>query len=162
MKKEITQEEKIQFYKFFNEEETQKELLKIDEDTFKISFFSSMIGFGIAILSIAFSSWLFFLVLPIFAVTSTALAKRHTRKKELIENLTENITYRDYKKIRKYDWLKLARTVGLERLKQRRCECVCPDKKTCPYEIQNEIVNKPKTVKIIFDNKQIYNDDLSL
>ena len=134
MHNKISQEEKLKFYKLYNRTETQKELLEIEDDAFKVSCFASMIGFAIAIVSIAFSSWLFISVVPIFALVSSSIAKGFKRKKDLIENLTENITYKDYKHIRKYEWLKLARTIELEQLEKRKCKCKCPDKNPCPYE----------------------------
>ena len=105
MKKEITHEEKFEFYKTFNSETFKNKYnqIKYEQNTYSmvsnVILFCSAIGF-----SFINPVFLMGLAYPTIIVANDIVTKRN-KYKSLIEKINPNISYKDFKKLkRSYEW----------------------------------------------------------
>ena len=112
MKKEISHKEKLEFYKKYNSEEFIKEL-KRDEDKYnKIGFNGLMILLLISVIGTFFCLWFAMLMLPCIDFPFCTMAVSFKSYKKKVDNLTPNITYKDFMKMYKNgEWQQLAKEV---------------------------------------------------
>ena len=110
MKKEISKEEKLEFFKKFHEKEFHEKYREIDKLLYPIGFGCLKAFSIIGVLgSIILSPWLALCFIPAFITPTVAVLISESKRKKAIESLTENISYGDFKKIHNSDeWKQLA------------------------------------------------------
>ena len=109
MKKEISHEEKLEFYKKFHENDFNKKFDKVNGNLFKIGFVSLKVLSAIAIVGGLFNPWLFLFIWTAFDILVTCLFIRDVRSNIAIRGLSKNISYKDYRKmINSGEWNQLA------------------------------------------------------
>lgn len=106
MKKNISNEEKLEFLEKFNNEEFQNYYKNIDKVLFPIGFVSLKVFTIFSILgSIMASPWLLLGFIPAFVTPAITTYLAETKRKKAIESLTKNITYKDFKEMIENDEL---------------------------------------------------------
>lgn len=99
MEKQISHEDKLDFYKEFNSTAFQTRLNKIKQQSFITSFTCLNICFTAAIICGLFNPLLFLFAIPGIVAPITTALNGHFKQKLLIESLNLNISYKDYKKM---------------------------------------------------------------
>ena len=100
MKKDISHEEKLKFVEKFNDEKFQEYYKTIDKVLFPVGFISLKVFSIIAILGgIFISPWFLLGFIHAFATPAITTYLAEIKRKEAIESLTKNITYKDFKEM---------------------------------------------------------------
>lgn len=105
MKKEITHEEKLEFYKNYNSEEFQSQYKNIKHNYNIDGFTSNLILFCSAI-ALAFINPVFLIgILYPIVISADEFLTIKKKERKLIETINPNITYKDFKKLKhSYEW----------------------------------------------------------
>ena len=95
MKKEVTHDKKLEFYKKYNSKSFQDKLNKTYEKFRKIFISSFFMGIPTTLVLGLINPWLFFCIIPIFAVPLTSTVIESAQIKKLVLKLDGDITYDD-------------------------------------------------------------------
>lgn len=103
MNKNISFEEKLEFYEKFNEKEFNEKFRKIGKVPFWIGFISLKVLTLGSVIGGIFNPVLFLGMIPAVAIPSICMFVDYCNRKAAIESLTKNVTYKDYKEMMKTD-----------------------------------------------------------
>ena len=154
MKKDISFEEKLEFYEKFNEKEFNEKYRNIGKISFKIGFISLKVLSAISIIGGIFNPWLFLGMLPAIAIPTACLLVDRYNRKQAIESLTKNITYKDFKEMMetneftKIKYEKSAREMKLHHYAKENGSQIIVD--------EEKIENRPRAVDCcIFNTEEV-------
>ena len=113
MNKNITRQEKLEFYKQYNSEEFQKRFKNCDK-IYRILFFSSLPALTIASIILGcFNPWLFFCLVPALTVPFGFSALETSKRNKLIKEINKNFNDSDiYEMIESGEWSELAKEIS--------------------------------------------------
>jgi len=155
MKKEISHEEKLQFYKQYNSDEFQMKLQKITSDLFPIGYLGLKIGFIAAILGGLINLWLLLLVIPGVITQLATVVLSTIKQKKLIETINTNIKYKDFLKLRcSYEWTLLGYELEAKEKLAKEEEKLQIIEKEKSKNNQKNIKNNNNTKKKVSKNLQ--------
>jgi len=121
MKKEISHEDKLEFYKKFNDEKFVTYYNNISDKYDKIGLVSLKIFFSIALIGGIIIPWLFLCAIPAFIVPLSTLFLSHHKHKRAINKLSKNITYKDYiEMLESGEWLRLAKEANYDKITKKQ------------------------------------------
>ena len=108
MKKEISHQDKLSFYKKFHSEDFIKLYQSLEQRSAGYGFMiSRVISMG-AFIAGFFFPWFFLIFMAVDAPIMIGEINRHKKKKQLIESLVEGITYKDFVEMTENgEWAKL-------------------------------------------------------
>lgn len=107
--KQISEAEKIEFYKKYNDKEFKKSLEEIHYKHARFGLLSIKIFFFIGLIGMLFSPWFVFAFLPGFVIPIVSLSVGNLKQKQAVESLTKNISYEDFiQMIKNEDFQKIA------------------------------------------------------
>ena len=113
MKKVISHQEKLEFYKKYNSPEFIKELSQ-DEEKFKVIGFWGLTSMTLlTVILLSFSYWFGFLMFPTVSFPFCMMAASFFSYKKKVANLTKNITYKDFIEMYKNgEWQQIAKEIN--------------------------------------------------
>ena len=107
--KQISKDEKIEFYKKYTNKEFQRNLEKAQERHHKIGLLAIKVFFIIGIVGMFISPWAAFAYLPGFIVPLITIHLSNLKQKKAVESLSENISYEDFMQmVESGEWQQLA------------------------------------------------------
>lgn len=99
MKKEISHEEKIEFYHKYNDKEFQKSLQTTEDKYAKVGFILLEIFLTLSVIGGFLTLWLWLSIIPAITCPLTTMAISHNKNKKRIDALTKNMTYKTFVKM---------------------------------------------------------------
>ena len=161
--KEISHEEKIEFYHKYNDEKFLATLRQTEDKCSKIGFRFLQIFFILAFVGGIFSLWLCLFMVPAMVVPMIMLGISYKINKKRIDNLTPNMTYKEFMKMfDNGEWKQIVQELNDQAANNKEDTPlnICPrpsmvkelKKQDCPYIDEDKALHP--------DNHDDFSDDL--
>ena len=139
VKKQISNEEKLEFYKKYTDKEFLLELDKMQDKYFKIGHTAIKIFFSIGVIGMFFTPWIIFAFLPGFVIPIVCIHLSNKKHQEAVEKLTENITF-DYflEMVETGEWYEIAKGQAKDETKKQSPTSLTPAQE-CLQTENNEL-----------------------
>jgi len=118
--KNISKQDKIDFYLQFTDKDFQKKLHQIDEKYFKIGLNSIRIMLAVIFFGLFLTPWIVFAAIPGLIIPIAMIKISNKKFKKEVNKLNKNITYEMLVEMKKSgEWMKISREV----LSEKESDC---------------------------------------